>query len=350
MRSLIWLVVLLGSVAADAVAYDPLVALGDPAPEPRDLDVVDDKRDRTIPIRVFLPERAPEPDGCPVVLFSHGLGGSRRGCGYLGSHWAVRGYVTVVLQHPGSDESVWQDLPPARRMAAMRAAASWENFRLRVADVAAVLDQLAVWNAANGHPLAGRLDFERVGMSGHSFGAQTTQAVSGQSFPLVGRRFTDQRIKAAVVMSPGTPRGRLDAGTAFGAVAIPWLLLTGTKDTAPLGSQTVASRLAVFPGLPAGRAYELVLHDAEHSAFTDRPLPGDSEPHNPNHHRAILALTTAFWDAFLRQDAAARDWLDGAGPRSVIEAEDRWQRKERTEMPPQPTSPVPLPGPANRGS
>jgi hypothetical protein len=40
--------------------------------------------------------------------------------------------------------------------------------------------------------------------------------------------------------------------------------------------------------------------------FTERPLPGDREQRNPNHHRAILALRTAFWDAYLCIDAAAQ--------------------------------------------
>ena len=48
---------------------------------------------------------------------------------------------------------------------------------------------------------------------------------------------------------------------------------------------------------------------------------------HPNHHRAILALRTALWDASLRDDAAARAWLDGSGPASVLEANDGWQRK-----------------------
>ena len=82
----------------------------------------------------------------------------------------------------------------------------------------------------------------------------------------------------------------------------------------------MASRLGVFPVLPPGNKYELVLEGAEHSAFGDRPLPGDKEPRNPNHHRAILALSTAFWDAYLRGDAAAKAWLDGAGPRTVLES------------------------------
>lgn len=321
---LIPLVVMTVAGLADAAAaYDPLDADAARAAETLDLDVDDESRDRTVPIRLFLP---PEGDAArPTLLFSHGLGGSRHGSGYLGEHWSRRGYVAVFLQHPGSDDSVWRNVPTAQRLAALRDAASAHNFRLRVQDVPAVLDALSRWNATKGHPLAGRLDLGRVGMSGHSFGATTTQAVAGQSFPLVGRRFTDPRIKAAVVMSPGTPRGRLDPGEAFAEVTIPWLLMTGTKDTSLIGSQTVASRLAVFPALPPGRGYELVLENAEHSAFSDRPLPGDREPRNANHHRAILAISTAFWDAFLRDDPDARAWLDGDGPRSVLDAGDRWQ-------------------------
>ncbi len=321
--------------AETATDYDPLVVShrepGAPPSRVIDLDVFDGDRTRTIPIRVHLPTTPADPsDGAsplPVVLFSHGLGGSREGPRFLAEHWSNRGYVAVFLQHPGSDMAVWRDEQAGRRMEAMREAASLENFRLRVRDVPRVLDQLEAWNREAGHPLAGRIDLDQVGMSGHSFGAQTTQAVSGQSLPLVGQRFTDGRIKAAVIMSPGSPRGRLDPGAAFADVTIPWLLMTGTRDTAVIGGQTVESRLAVFPALAPGGKYELVLHDAEHSAFTDRPLPGDREARNPAHHRAILAISTAFWDATLRDDLAAQAWLDGDGPRTVLGQDDRWQKK-----------------------
>ena len=313
------LLVCVTSLAGD---YDPCAV---PAPgdvDTIDLTVKDETRSRGIPLRVYLPA-AESP--APVVLFSHGLGGTRTGCAYLGKHWAARGYVVVFLQHPGSDNSVWKDQPLTERMAAMQRAASPENFLLRVRDVSAVLDQLDAWNREEDHALAGRLDAARVGMSGHSFGAVTTQAVSGQSSRLGGQRFTDQRIRAAIAFSPSTPR-RGDPATAFGSVKIPWMLMTGTKDTAPIGHADVASRLDVYPHLPTTiDKYELVLDGAEHSAFTERRLPGDRERRNPNHHRAILALSTAFWDTHLREDPAARAWLHGPGPRSVLEAQDRWQ-------------------------
>ena len=85
------------------------------------------------------------------------------------------------------------------------------------------------------------------------------------------------------------------------------------------------SRLAVYPALRGAPKYEVVLNKAEHSAFTDRTLPGDHEPRNPNHHRVILALSTAFWDAYLRGDKDALVWLNGAGPRSVMESADDWK-------------------------
>jgi predicted dienelactone hydrolase len=309
-------------VARSDVPYDPLLIDKDQSTQTA-LTVRDQKRSRDIPIRVYLPK---EKTSAPVVLFSHGLGGSREGSAYLGSHWAARGYVAVFLQHPGSDDSVWKDQPAAQRMAAMRAAADLENFLLRVDDVRAVIDQLDGWNKTTGNPLAGRLDLKRIGMSGHSFGAVTTQAVSGQRF-VRGAAMTDVRIKAAVIMSPSGARRGGDQTLAFGGVKIPWMLLTGTKDSAPIGDADVASRLSVFPALPPGSKYELVLYNAEHSAFTERALPGDAQPRNPNHHRSILALTTAFWDAYLRGDARAKAWLDGDGPRKILEKDDRWQRK-----------------------
>lgn len=304
-------------------AYDPLALPDTTKVNTIEFTVHDAERARDIPLYVYLPgEKSP----APVILFSHGLGGTNRGSGYLGEHWAARGYAAVFVQHPGSDDSVWRDVPRRERMTAMRQAASGERFMLRVQDIPAVLDQLETWNREKDHQLNNRLDLEHVGMSGHSFGALTTQAVSGQTH---GNRplFTDPRIDAALPMSPSIPRQGTSPEAAFGSVHLPWLLMTGTKDTAVIGDQTVETRLMVYPALPPGSKYELVLHDAEHSAFTERSLPMDRLPRNPNHHRVILALSTAFWDAYLRGDAEARAWLDGEGPRGVMEPEDRWQRK-----------------------
>ncbi len=313
-----------GYAIADEATYDPLSITKAANPEPVDLVVKDTLRNREIPLRIYLPaDQSP----APVVLFSHGLGGSREGNPYLGRHWSARGYVVVFLQHAGSDEAVWKDVPLLQRMSNLKQAASLQNTVLRLKDIPAVIDQLERWNQLSDSLLMGRMDLKRIGMSGHSFGAVTTQGVSGQRTARGDATFTDKRIKAAIAMSPNSPKSGGDPQQLFGEVSIPWLLMTGTKDTAAVGDATVESRLAVYPALPAGGKYELVFEGGEHEAFSDHDLPATKSKRNPNHHRAILAISTAFWDTSLRDDAAARAWLDGTGPSSVLEQKDRWQHK-----------------------
>ena len=105
--------VLASTCGARPGSYDPLAMSSSTQPSHLDLTVHDAARDRDIPVRVYLP---PHTAPAPVVLFSHGLGGSRSGSAFLGEHWAARGYVAVFLQHPGSDESVWKNQPPGEVM------------------------------------------------------------------------------------------------------------------------------------------------------------------------------------------------------------------------------------------
>lgn len=313
------------SVAARAnPGYNPLQVSSQPQITHLDLGVHDNRRMRIIPIRVYLPRAL---TAQPLILFSPGLGGSRTGYAYLAQHWALRGYVVVVLQHPGSDDSIWKGKSKAAAIAALRHAANGQNFLERIRDVKVVLDRLADWNRTGANPLAGRIDMHAIGMAGHSFGAVTSEAVSGEYFR--GRAmFTDPRIRAALLLSPSSPRHET-ATAAFGGVTIPWMLMTGSHDIGllGLGAQNVASRLAVYTALPAGQKYELVLAGAQHSAFSDRPLSPLDPPRNPNDHRVILALSTAFWDSVLRHSATAQDWLDGPAPQRLLKSGDQWQWK-----------------------
>ncbi len=327
LRFLVPIACLLGVVtmarAADP-AYDPLAIELSPAlPAPLDLDVVDEGRERTIPVRVWLPSHDRP---APVILFSHGLGGARDGNAYLGRHWSARGYCVVFLQHAGSDEAVWRDLPFPERLPALRKAINLSTTLDRYRDVPAVLDRLDAWNGEAGGPLDGRLDPARVGIAGHSFGAVTAQGVTGQRTADRRTPFTDRRIGAALLMSPSLPRIG-DGQSAFGSIAIPWMIMTGTEDDSPVGNATPESRREVFASLPPGEKYELVLFQGEHQAFGDRVLPGSKRPRDPNHHRVVLALSTAFFDAFLRGDKAALGWLESDAPRSVLADGDVWQWK-----------------------
>ena len=308
----------LGMIISAPSAYDPNRVDAGFQPKTIDMTLRDAKRSRDLPIKFYLPETTKV---APIVIFSHGLGGSREMNTFLGVHLAARGYVAVFTQHPGSDTSVWQGIPARERMAAMQKAASLQNFNLRQQDIHFLLDELTRLNKSDAK-LKSRLDLDKVGMSGHSFGAVTTQAVSGQSYPGVGQTMTDKRIKAAVAYSPsyGGDRWLKD-------VKIPWLVMTGTEDNSPIGNSDAASRQKVYPALPAGDKFEVVLYKAEHSAFTENALPGDRSSRNPNHHRVMLGVTTAFWDAYLKGDKEASTWILGSGPRGIMEPKDSWKHK-----------------------
>ena len=306
-------------LAAESTGYDPL-KVPDVKIVSKTFDVKDAKRDRTLPVRVYLPQ-TDKP--APVILFSHGLGGSRDNNPYLGNPWAARGYIVVFVQHPGSDESVWKNTERLQRMAELKKAASLENFMRRGEDIPVIIDALTAWNNDKENPLHDRFDLKHIGMSGHSFGANTTQVLAGQTIAGGRISFLEPRISAAVMMSPGIP-ALGDPAKAFESIKIPCLLMTGTLDTSPIGNSSAEDRLKVFPNLTHAPAWQIVFDKATHMSFGDRDLQGNSENEN-RYHKAILALTTAFWDARLRGDKEAKAWLNGSSARSCLVPEDKWE-------------------------
>ncbi len=282
------------------LGYDPLSALFD-LEKSHFVDIESSHEGRVIPLLISLPKKK---GPLPVTLFSHGLGGSRTGCEYIRTYWTERGYATIFLQHPGSDESLVHGLSSIQALRNLRSAATRKKLNLRVGDVTDVLDAIATWNSDKRSPFYCRLNINKMGLAGHSMGARTAQLIIGQQGWL-GTTKKDMRIRAAVVMSPSSPSLR-SAKSAFGSVATPCLLLTRTRDSVPLLSdQSVDSRRAVFPALPSGNAYELVLHNATHSAFTEKSRKHEP-PHNPKHHRSIETITTASWDAYLQSNKEAK--------------------------------------------
>src|SRR5450432_1692671 len=50
----------------------------------------DPSRNREVPVKIYFPTEGNGP--FPVVIFSHGLGGTREGYEYLARQWAANGY------------------------------------------------------------------------------------------------------------------------------------------------------------------------------------------------------------------------------------------------------------------
>jgi len=193
----------------------------------------DARRQRAVPVKIYYPAGGATAPW-PVVLFSHGLGGSREGYAYLGQAWAAHGFVSVHVQHEGSDEAVWRD--SARPLKAIRESVMDPSTAVnRPLDLSFALDRLEQLAKDPAFPLHGRLDFSRVGAAGHSFGAFTVMALAGWApadAELRSPEVADPRIKAAIAMStPLARRDREGPASGYTRVKIPVLHLTGTLDT-----------------------------------------------------------------------------------------------------------------------
>ncbi|HEY9103656.1 hypothetical protein [Chitinimonas sp.] len=279
----------------------------------------DTARDRDLPIKIYRPEGA---GPFPVVLFSHGLGGSREGGRLWGNYWAEHGLMAIHLQHPGSDQAVWQEAQGSR-FGALKSAASAKQLQARVADVRFTLDELARRKAGK-DPLAVLADTAHVGMSGHSFGAVTTQSVAGERFPLFGARMSEPRLVAFLAFSPSA-RGNADAS--FGAIERPFFSITGTEDADPLGSGlTPADRLKPFAAMPKGGKYLLLLTGRNHMFFggDHAAVAGSVEARQ---QALVMQTSLAFWRATLQGDEAARAWLRDGAIQQAGAAEARLESK-----------------------
>jgi len=269
----------------------------------------DAARGREVPVRLYLPADAARGAPLPLVLFSHGLGGSRRGYSYLGSHFARHGFASLHVQHVGSDRALWSGSPfelAGRLQAAARDAEAID----RVADLRFALDRLLALDA--GDPLRFTVDRARVIAAGHSYGANTALLASGARVERDDRKvdLRDARIAAAILMSAPPFYGAGEPGRILRPVTLPTLHVTATGDDIRIPGyySSVEDRVALFEAAGSARKALAVFRGGSHSIFTDRLSTGGAEL-NPRVKRATQELSLAFLDSVLdgRHDAL-RDW------------------------------------------
>lgn len=283
-------------------------------------------RDRDVPVKIYYPEKGSGP--FPIIIFSHGLGGSREGYEYLGRHWAGCGYVSVHLQHHGSDDLVWRNAGVFRAGAALRnSVADVSNAINRAGDVKFAIDQMLELNADPGSPLHGRLDCNAIGMAGHSFGGWTTMAVAGERLGPEGKTLTDPRIKAGVEMSAPVPVLPAERDRAFTGITIPIFHMTGTLDDSPMGETKAGERRILFDKTTQPDTCLVIFNGADHMTFANHMLQG-GRAKDAVFQPLICDGSTAFWDAWLRGNKAAKNWLYNGGFTSLIGERGVFEQKQ----------------------
>lgn len=291
----------------------------------------DTSRAREVPVKLYFPVTAAKTDAVkfPVILFSHGLGGSREGGKRWADHWASHGYVVVAMQHNGSDEALWKGAPPRDFADRMKAGMTMSNLGLRVDDVHFVIDEIIRRTAANEAAFA-NVDAKRIGMSGHSFGGQTTQAVAGQRVPSSDKQpALETRITAAIAFSANA-RNKTDLPRQFGGINLPFFSITGSEDGSILGDDTKpGDRRLPYANMQPGQKYLAVFDSGDHMVFGGHGF-GLRRPETARDKKIqldVMAGTLAFWNANLKQDAVARTWLDDGGYKATLVAKDIFEHK-----------------------
>ncbi|HEV3426832.1 MAG TPA: alpha/beta hydrolase [Paraburkholderia sp.] len=271
---------------------------------PRDIGRPGDPIFRGHPVASDAPLAGDAATRFPLVLLSHGTGGSANDQDWLASALAAHGYIVAAVNHPGNNE-----LEPLTR----------EGFTLwweRATDLSNVLDALLADPQLGPH-----IDQARVGAAGFSLGGYTVLAIAGArtdaqaleafcrspqadaichppeakrlgggasgasgasaplppptpamraSFARSGNSYRDARVRAVFAIAPAL--GEAFDADAFKEVTIPVALLAGTADvTVP--PDTNVRRIAGF--LP--QASLTMLPGASHYTFLDTCLPGAVE-------------------------------------------------------------------------
>jgi dienelactone hydrolase len=286
-----------GAAALALAAPWVLRARADEAPaaggfETLDLDWSDATRQRPVPVRLYLPHRADAGTRVPLVVFSHGIGGSRRGYSWLGRHVAAQGIASLHLQHVGSDRSLWGG-NVFSLVGRLQDAAQAEEALARTRDFRFALDTLLAsdWGA--------RIDAQRIVAAGHSYGANTTLLVAGARVVQGGAPLdvADARVRAAIVMSAPPFYGEPEPRRILGGVTVPTLHVTCTEDVIRIPGyfSGFEDRLAVYEATGSARGtrkWLAVYEGGSHSMFTDRSGTGGAL--NPQAKRATQELAMAF--------------------------------------------------------
>ncbi len=282
-------------------------------------------RGEELQVRVSVPATG---QGLPIIVLSHGFGGSLDGYAPLVDFWAARGFV--VLQ-PTHLDSRTLGLPPEDP----RTPQIW---RIRVEDLKRILDQLDVLEASV-PGLNGRVDRSRIAVAGHSWGAQTASTLLGarvlDSDGKPGEDMSDPRIGAGVLLAL-TGQGGSDLtpfaaehlpfmNPSFADMTTPALVVAGDHDQSALsvrGPDWFTDGYFMSPGDKS----LLTLFGAEHSLGG---IPGynvtETTDENPERVALIQRLTTAYLRGALNLDnsswpAACMALAESANPLGRIES------------------------------
>jgi uncharacterized protein (TIGR03437 family) len=268
----------------------------------------------------------------PLVIFSHGWSGCGTQSVFLTEELARRGYIVAAPDHADHGCSVdsmgSQDLSEANFAFPFQQfgdPSSWtdETGNYRNVDIKTILD----WILLNS-PWKDRIDPDRIGMAGHSFGGYTAFAKIGG-----WASWLDGRLKAAIMYSPYIQAFWAQTPSAVSNPTVPQMFLGGTADVAITpwikGTQKCsptcspgAFQQAQFPKYfgELGTLGTTSVSQAGHLAFSNNVCTAAQSfttvqacLTNVQNAQLIVNYSSDFWDRYLQGQSPQRLWSSGTG-------------------------------------
>ena len=250
----------------------------------------------------------------PVLIYNHGGGWMRNVATFQTEMLANHGYVVFSIDHTGFNKTVVfpdgykfvQDtnkFPEPTGKSDDDARASFDYlgglpFKAWVGDISFVIDQIEKLNNKPGSIFHNRLDLEKIGSFGWSFGGAASVQVAKD----------DKRIKAVVDCD-----GQLFGDVVETGIEEPILMMHGEVEKPSPDQmshedfekllQEVRAQDTSFLAKTRSDRYVLKIKKSQHGSFSDLMLFFPQVPHEIDKHLAheiINAYTLAFFDRYLR--------------------------------------------------
>jgi len=199
----------------------------------------------------------------PLVIFSHGLGGMRMQNTIQMEELASRGFIALAMDHPfDANITVFNDGSSADYRSAIIGKVTTEEFwnirlpqiNTRVEDVSFVLDHIQEIQVAD-DGFWSKIDLERVGIMGHSFGGGTAIVASSR----------DTRLDACIALDGWLVP--IEQSIIKKGLKVPFLFMGQTYWTNPVNYENLDTLIAAS----TASAEKLILDGTKHFDYSDTP-------------------------------------------------------------------------------